>query len=85
MMMDMMMEKPTVLTLMGGKVINMKKYVVGYIEYQHCELGDDSYDGWQSTYSVSVFDNKISAVNLVNKLKKDRFYKNIFIAEEIEV
>jgi hypothetical protein len=22
---------------------------------------------------------------LVNKLKKDRFYKNIFIAEEIEV
>ena len=24
MMMDMMMEKPTVLTLMGGKVINMK-------------------------------------------------------------
>ena len=84
-MMDMMMEKPTVLTLMGGKVINMKKYVVGYIEYQHCAWGDDSYDGWMNTYSVSVFDNKISAVNFVNKLKKDRFYKNIFIAEEIEV
>jgi len=63
----------------------MKKYVVGYIEYQHCELGDDSYDGWQSTYSVSVFDNRISAVNLVNKLKKDRFYKNIFIAEEFDL
>ena len=63
----------------------MKKYVVGYIEYQHCSRGDDSYDGWQSFYSYSGFDNRMSAVNLVNKLKKDRFYKNIFIAEEIEV
>ena len=48
----------------------MKRYVVGYIEYQHCPLGDDIYDGWLDTYSVSVFDNKISAVNFVNKLKK---------------
>ena len=63
---------------------NMKRYVVGYIEYQHCSRGDDSYDGWQSTYSISVFDNKMSAVNFVNQLKKDRFYKNIFLAQEID-
>lgn len=63
----------------------MKRYVVGYIEYQHCPLGDDIYDGWLDTYSASVFDNKISAVNFVNKLKKDRFYKNIFIAEEFDL
>jgi|LakMenE01Jun11ns_1017448.scaffolds.fasta_scaffold8057079_1 hypothetical protein len=65
--------------------MKQKRYVVGYIEYQHCAFGDDSYDGWCSTYSISVFDNKISAVNLANKLKKDRFYKNIFIAEELEI
>jgi hypothetical protein len=64
--------------------MKQKRYVVGYIEYQFCPRGDDSYEGWQSTFSCSVFDNKMSAVNFVNKLKKDRFYKNIFLAEEID-
>ena len=49
--------------------MKQKRYVVGYIEYQRCAFGDDSYDGWCSTYSISVFDNKISAVNLANQLK----------------
>jgi hypothetical protein len=62
----------------------MKRYVVGYIGYQHSAQCDDNYDGWQSFYSCTVFDDRISAVNLVNQLKKDRFYKNIFIAEEID-
>ena len=63
---------------------NMKRYVVGYIEYQHAVIGDDGYSGWQSFYSYSGFDNKMSAVNFVNQLKKDRFYKNIFLAQEID-
>lgn len=62
----------------------MKRYVVGYIKYQHSSRFDDSYDGWQSFYSFSVFENRISAVNFVNQLKKDIFYKNIFIAQEID-
>ena len=61
----------------------MKRYVVGYIRYQHEIYGDDYYVGWQSFYSLTLFDDKVSAVNFVDKLKKNEYCKNIFIAEEI--
>ena len=40
--------------------MKQKRYVVGYIEYQHCAFGDDSYDGWgvaliQSQYLTTKF------------------------------
>jgi hypothetical protein len=61
-----------------------KRYVLVYIEYQHPELGDDSYFGWQNFYTTLVFTNKDEAINAFNKAKKDEFKKGVFLAEEIE-
>jgi hypothetical protein len=61
----------------------MKRYVVAYIKYQHTEIGDDDYDGWQDFYTTKVFLDETKAKKFLMSLKKDRFVKDSFMSVEI--
>lgn len=62
-----------------------KRYVVGYIAYQHAAKGTDDYEGWQDFYKSEVFIDKQAALYRLKELNEDRFAKKAFLAEEVEV
>lgn len=63
-----------------------KRYVVNYIAYQHARVGyEEMGEGWQSFYTSEIVIDKQTALGRMDILKKDRFVKDVFLAEEIEV
>ncbi len=61
-----------------------KRYVIGYIGYQHAARGTDDYDGWQSFYTFDLYLDKQAALDKLRELNEDRFAKGAFLAEEID-
>ncbi len=61
-----------------------KRYVVGYIGYQHAARGTDDYEGWQSFYTCEVILDENAAFARLKELNEDRFAKRAFLAEEID-
>lgn len=59
------------------------RYIVSYIGYQHASIGDDdAYDGWHSWYTHKICHDESEAINFADKVRNDRFCKNVFISKE---
>jgi hypothetical protein len=62
------------------------RYIVSYEAYQHAIMGDDdAYVGWQGFYTHKICRDKLEAIKFADKVRNDRFCKNVFISEELFV